>query len=162
MPCQNGRVDVVPVRRDATGRLVAVGLIEAPDAQGNLRWSAIGATALPGETVEQVIDRCIKEALGPDAAEQVSTPRPTPTSGGRLPGRRDGARPRPATGEIDEPCAVEVRGKLEPQGASRRFAWFLVTALPAREAMASGQWAILADLLEEQGERGLAERMRLF
>lgn len=59
-------------------------------------------------------------------------------------------------------CAVEVRGRIVPEGVARRFSWFLVTALPMREEIASGQRAVIADFLEAQGEPGLAARLRQF
>ena len=43
---------------------------------------------------------------------------------------------------------------------ARRFAWFLVTALPVRGEVSSEQWALLADFLAAQGEPGLAARLR--
>jgi Domain of unknown function (DUF4916) len=161
-PCQNGWVDVIPVRRDGTGRLVAVGLIEAADAHGEARWTTISAIVLPGDTIEQAIERCVKETLGSDAHGQFSKRRPVGIIGTRVFGQREDPRLRPNPGEINEPCAVEIWGKLEPHGVARRFAWFLVTALPARGGMASEQWALLADFLEGQGEPGLAARMRQF
>ncbi len=145
------------MRRDGTGRLVAVGLIEVVDTDGEARWTTIGGTELGGETIE----RCVRETLGPDAQYQLSKPQPVEMTGIRRLGHR-AAPARRDRGGINEPYAVEIWGKLEPQGRARRFMWFLVTALPARPDIAGGTRAVLADFLEAQGEPGLAARLRQF
>ena len=159
-PEEGARVDVVPVRRDASGRLVAVGLISTAGVDGEQRWTTIRGTVLPGETIERAIARCVGETLGSEARAQLSPP-PQVGWAGKLPhARRDDAPLR--TDRRDIAAAVEIQGRLMPQGAARRFAWFLVTALPVRGEVSSGQWALLADFLEAHGERGLAARMRQF
>jgi hypothetical protein len=156
-------VDVVPVRRDGTGRLVAVGLIKVVDADGDDRWTTIGGTELVGETIDEAMERCIRETLGPDAHCQRSKPRLVAITGIIRPmGQRPAAGRRTDRAGINEPCAVEVWGNLVPQGLAPRFAWFLVTALPARHDFATGMRARLADFLEAQGEPGLAARLRQF
>ena len=144
------------------GRLVAVGLIEVVDTDGDHRWTTIGGTELAGETIDEAMERCIRETLGPDAHYQLSKPRPVEITGIRQLGQRHAAGRRTDRAEINEPCAVEVWGKLEPQGVAPRFAWFLVTALPARRDIATGKRAVLADFLEAQGEPALAARLRRF
>ncbi|MGO9178705.1 MAG: hypothetical protein ACLQBX_11170 [Candidatus Limnocylindrales bacterium] len=57
---------------------------------------------------------------------------------------------------------VEIRGRLVPQGAARRLAWFLITALPPRDEVSATQWVLLAAFLDGQGEPELAARMRRF
>lgn len=64
--------------------------------------------------------------------------------------------------EIDDPCAVEISGKLQPQGMVRRFSWFIVTALPAQQELAVGMRPVLAAFLKAQGEPGLAARLMQF
>ena len=161
-PCENGSVDVIPVRRDGTGRLVAVGLIEVADTDGEQRWTTIHRAELAGETIDEAIERSLSEALGPDAHGQRSKPRSMGTMGSRLAGRGDGAGRGGDRREIDDPCAVEIWGKLQPQGVARRFTWFIVTALPAQREIASGMRPVLASFLEAQGEPGLAARLRQF
>ena len=155
-------VDVVPVRRDGTGRLVAVGLIRAADVEGAERWTTIGGTVRPDETIEQAIGRCVADTLGSEARAQLSPPPHVGMAGERLFDRRNEAPPSTDQREIEAPYAVDVRGRLVPQGLARRFAWFLITALPVRGEVSSEQWALLADFLDAQGEPGLAARMRQF
>jgi hypothetical protein len=159
---QNGEVDVVPVRRDGTGRLVAVGLIEIVDTDGENRWTTVGGAELPGETFDEAIERCLKETLGPDARGQLSKPRPIGPISRRLVGHGVPAGPPSDRSESDEPCAVEIGGRLAPQGVAHRFSWFLVTALPAQRQIVVAKRPVLADFLEAQGESGLAARLRLF
>ena len=159
---QNGEVDVVPVRRDGTGRLVAVGLIEIVDTDGENRWTTVGGAELPGETFDEAIERCLKETLGPDARGQLSKPRPIGPISRRPVGQGVPAGPPADRSESDEPCAVEIGGRLAPQGVAHRFSWFLVTALPAQRQIVVAKRPVLADFLEAQGESGLAARLRLF
>jgi len=154
--------DLVPVRRDGSGRLVAVGLVRVPYGADEERWTTIRGTALPGETVEAMVTRCVAEALGQDARARQSDPPRVGEAGRRAPGRRDDPGSSADRAVAPGPTAVEVLGHLQPRGAVLRFAWFLVTALPARRDVGPEQWAILADLLESEGERGLATRMRQF
>lgn len=156
---QNGQVDIVPVRRDGTGRLVAVGLIEIVDTDGENRWTMVGGAELPGETFDETIERCLKETLGPDARGQLSKPRPI---GRRLAGQGVPVGRPSDRSESDEPWAVEIGGRLAPQGVAHRFSWFLVTALPAQQQIVVAKRSVLADFLEAQGEPGLALRLRLF
>ena len=153
-------IQVVPVRRDGSGRLVAVGLLRAADPDGAERWTTIGGRLHPGATVEQAIEGCLGETLGSEVRAQRS---PAPRLG--TPGRpvsawRADVPPPIEPGERAPTYAVELRGRLVPQGTARRLAWFLVTALPPRGEVSSAQWALLADFLEAQGEPAVAARMR--
>ncbi len=153
-------IQVVPVRRDGSGRLVAVGLLRATDPDGAERWTTVGGRVHPGATLEQAIEGCLGETLGSEVRAQRS---PAPRLG--TPGRpvsawRADAPPSVEPGERARTYAVELRGRLVPQGTARRFAWFLVTALPPRGEVSSAQWALLADFLEAQGEPAVAARMR--
>ena len=145
-------IQVVPVRRDGSGRLVAVGLLRATDPGGAERWTTVGGRAHPGETIEQTIHRCLGETLGSEVRAQRS---PAPRLG--APGRADAA-PSVEPGERAPTYAVEMRGRLVPQGTALRLAWFLVTALPPRGEVSSAQWTLLADFLEAQGEPAVAAR----
>ena len=160
--CENGPVDVIPVRRDGTGRLVAVGLIEFVDSDGERRWTTIHGAEIAGETIELAIERSLRETLGADVHGQLSKPRSMGITATRLFGHDDGGRPASDRSETDDPCAVEIWGNLQPQGVARRFSWFIVTALPAQREIASGKRAVLANFLEAQGEPGLAARLRQF
>jgi ADP-ribose pyrophosphatase YjhB (NUDIX family) len=154
-------VEIIPVRRDGTGRLVAVGLIEVSDATGVGRWSLISGSQLPGETLPTVIERCLAENLGSDVRGQSS--QSWIEAAGRA-SRRAGPRSSlhsQASGE-QTPTAVEITGRLEPHGVAMRFTWFLVTALPAQAAIRFEHRALLAAFLEAQGEPGLAGRLRQF
>ena len=153
-------IQVVPVRRDGSGRLVAVGLLRATDSDGAERWTTVGGRMYPGETIERAIEGCLGETLGSEVRAQRS-PAPRKGTPGR-PGsawRADGP-PSVEPGERAPTYAVELRGRLVPQGTARRLAWFLVTALPPRGEVSSAQWALLADFLEAQGEPAVAARMR--
>jgi hypothetical protein len=161
-PREGAWVDVVPVRRDGSGRLVAVGLIRAAGVDGEERWTTIGGAVLPGETIERAIARCVGETLGTEARAQLSPPPPLGPAGKPLHTRRDDSPLQTDQREIEAPLAVEIQGRLVPHEAARRFAWFLVTALPVRGEVSAAQWALLADFLEAQGEPGLADRMRQF
>lgn len=102
-PCQNGLVDLVPVRRDGTGRLVAVGLIEVVDTDGEERWTTIGGPDMAAESIDEAIERCLRETLGSDAHGQLSRPPPVgPTE----------SRPRTNRDEIDEPSAADIWGEV--------------------------------------------------
>lgn len=160
--CQTIVVDIVPVRRDGTGRLVAVGLVEVVDVDGHERWSLIAGQELPSETVDEVIDPSLHDSLGPDVHGQRSVPRrPNPDWAG--PSRRSRrSEHTPAEINVSGPLAVEIRGKIAPQGSVHRFSWFLVTALPAQDAFVRGQRELLAAFLDAQGEPGLAGRLRQF
>jgi Domain of unknown function (DUF4916) len=154
-------VEIVPVRRDGTGRLVAVGLIEVRDLTGVDRWSLISGSQLPNETLPTVIERCLTETLGPDVRGQYSE------SGiegaGRELRRADPRRLLHSQGPGEEtPTAVEITGRLAPHGVAMRFTWFLVTALPAQDAIRPEHRALLAAFLEAQGEPGLAGRLTQF
>ena len=158
-PCQNGRVDIVPVRLDGTGRLVAIGLIEVMDFDGMQRWTTISTAALPDESADDAIERGLWETLGPNAHGHRSKGRPVWSS------RRDGRLARAeATSQLGvvRPTAVEIFGRFEPGGGALRFSWFLITALPAHEDIQAAQRPVLADFLAEQGEPGLAGRLRGF
>ncbi len=153
-------IQVVPVRRDGSGRLVAVGLLRATDPDGAERWTTVGGRLHPGATIEQAIEGCLGETLGSEVRAQRS---PAPRLG--TPGRpvsawRADAPPSAEPGERAPAYAVELRGRLVPQGTARRLAWFLVTALPPRGEVSSAQWTLLADFLEAQGEPAVAARMR--
>lgn len=150
------------MRRDGTGRLVAVGLIEVEDTDGAERWTTIGGAELAGESIDETIERWVRETLGWDAHGQRSRPRLVGITGTRPGGQGDAAGLRTDRTEIEQPCAIEIWGTLVPHGVARRFTWFLVTALPARREMASGKRAVLADFLEAEGEPGLAARLRRF
>jgi hypothetical protein len=154
-------VEIVPVRRDGTGRLVAVGLIAVSDAAGVDRWSLISGSPLAGETLPAVIERCLIETLGPDVQGQQSEPWIEAAGRGS---RRAGPQvllDSDATGD-QTPTAVEIKGRLEPHGVATRFTWFLVTALPAQGSIRSEHRGLLAAFLEAQGETGLAGRLRQF
>ena len=155
-------MDVIPVRRDGTGRLVAVGLIEFVDSDGERRWTTIHGAEIAGETIELAIERSLRETLGADVHGQLSKPRSMGITATRLFGHDDGGRPASDRSETDDPCAVEIWGNLQPKGVARRFSWFIVTALPAQREIASGKRPVLADFLEAQGEPGLAARLRQF
>jgi len=155
-------VDVVPVRRDGTGRLVAIGLIEIVDSDGAERWTTISGAQRPDETFSEAIERCLTETLGPDARGQLSKPPQIRPIGRHPVGQGVAAGRSSDRTESDGPSAVEIEGRLAPQGAAQRFTWFLVTALPAQRQIATATRSVLADFLEAQGEPGLAGRLRLF
>ncbi len=154
-------MDLVPVRRDGTGRLVGVGLVEVADPDGRPRWTLIDGLEVPGESIDESVERSIRASLGAEAhgylaklqPPWITDPRP------RVDGTRVRGRPPRSRGE--EAIAVELSGSFQPQGAVHRFSWFLVTALPAREEIAAGVRLVLADFLEAEGEFGLAARLRL-
>jgi hypothetical protein len=152
-------MDIVPVRRDGTGRLVAVGLIEVMDVDGVQRWTTIGAAEAPGESVDNVVERCLGDTLGPGAHGQRSNPR---TVGLGRRGDRSERSWAEGLRAVAGPCAVEIWGRIEPRGVALRFSWFLVTALPAQHAIVADKQPVLADFLEMQGEPGLAGRLRGF
>jgi len=162
LPTGRTRVDLVPVRRDGSGRLVAVGLIGTAGTDGEMRWTTIGGAVARGEAIEQAISRCVAEALGSAARAQDSRQTPVALAGLRRPAGRDDQPLESHQRDVEVPLAVEVRGRMEPQGTDSRFAWFLITALPARGEVSAAQWALLADFLDAQGEQGLAARMRQF
>ena len=153
-------VKIVPVRRDGTGRLVGVGLIEIADPDRRAHWTVIDVAALPGETMDQAIERGIHASLGAQAYGHlaklqpawITDPRP------RVDGTQVHRHARRSTG--DEAIAVELSGTLQPQSPVHRFSWFLVTALPAHEEIAIGARSVLADFLDAEGEFGLAARLR--
>ena len=155
-------MDIVPVRRDGTGRLVAIGLIEIVDIDGADRWSTICGETLSGESFDEAIERSLRETLGPDVRGQFSAPlhiKPIgrdPIGSGGPPGRHL------VSGESVASWAVEIEGRVAPQGQAQRFMWFLVTALPAQEQITAATRSNVADFLEAQGEPGLAARLRLF
>ncbi len=155
-------MDIVPVRRDGTGRLVAVGLVEVVAVDGRERWALIGSREQPGQTIDEVIDRGLRDSLGPDIDGQPSTPlRPNSDWAGPSPRSRRSRHPL-AEIDVSGPVAVEISGKIATQGSVRRFSWFLVTALPAQDTFADGQRELLAAFLDAQGEPGLAGRLRQF
>jgi len=158
----NEEVDIVPVRCDGSGRLVAVGLVRTVGLDGEERWATVGGDVLPDETIEETIARCVAETLGAAARAHLV---PLPQVG--MAGQPDLARSEDAalqTGQRDSEAAyaVEIQGRLVPQPPARRFAWFLVTAMPIREEVSTAQWALLADFLDGWGEPRLAARMRQF
>jgi hypothetical protein len=145
-------VDVVPVRRDGTG-----GLIEIVDTDGEDGWTTISGAQRPDETFPEAIERCLTETLGPDARGQLSKP-PRIRPIGRHPVGQGVAAGRSSDRtESDGPWAVEIEGRLAPQGVAQRFSWFLVTALQAQRQIAAATRSVLADFLEAQGESGLAQ-----
>jgi Domain of unknown function (DUF4916) len=155
-------VDVVPVRRDGTGRLVGVGLIEVADADGRPRWTLIEGVDLPGESIDEAVERSVQASLGPEAHGHVAKvqPRWITDPGPGVDGTRTrGHAPRSSD---EESCAAEISGSLQPQGPVQRFGWFLVTALPAQQEIAAGARSVLADFLDAEGEFGLAARLRQF
>ena len=155
-------MDIVPVRRDGTGRLVAIGLIEIVDTDGADRWSTICGATRSGESFDEAIERSLRETLGPDVRGQFSATlhiKPIgrrPIGSGGPPGRHL------VSGESVASWAVEIEGRVAPQGQAQRFMWFLVTALPAQEQITAATRSNLADFLEAHGEPGLAARLRLF
>lgn len=153
-------MDVIPVRRDGTGRLVGVGLVEVADQDGRPRWTVIDVAAMPGETIDQAVERSIQASLGSQAhghGAKLQPPWITDPSRGADGSRILGHAPRP-TGQ--EAIAVEISGSLQPQSPVQRFSWFLVTALPAHAEIAAGARSLLADFLDAEGEFGLAARLR--
>lgn len=128
-------------------------MVEVADAAGEERWTTIHWVEQAGETITETIERAIQETLGPDAHAELSKPRSIGTV--TTPFHGDGSG-------IDDPCAVEISGRLQPQGVARRFSWFIVTALPAQAQLVVGIRPVLADFLEAQGEAGLAARLRRF
>ncbi len=153
-------MQVIPVRRDGTGRLVAVGLVEVAGSDGRPRWTLIGGPDLPDESTDQAVERCVRAALGDQANGRPAALQPAwITDPG--PGV-DGLRVRdhsPRSGG-EEACAAEISGHLQPQSPVQRFSWFLVTALPAQPEFEPDARAALADFLDAQGELGLATRLR--
>jgi len=162
LPTGRTRVDLVPVRRDGSGRLVAVGLIGTAGINGEMRWTTIGGAVPRGETIEQAISRCVAETLGSAAQAQDSPQASVALTGLRPRAGRDEQPPQSHQRDVEVPLAVEIRGRIQPQGTDRRFAWFLITALPVRGEVPAAQWALLAEFLDAQGEHGLAARMRQF
>jgi len=159
---QNGEMDLIPVRCDGSGRLVAVGLVRTVGVDGEESWTTIGGDVLPGQAIEEAIARCVAETLGPAARAHLVL---LPQVG--MGGQPDLARFDDAALHTDErdseaAYAVEIQGRLVPQPPALRFAWFLVTAMPIREEVSVAQWALLADFLEAWGEPRLAARMRQF
>jgi len=67
-------IHVVPVQRDGSGRLVAVGLPRATESDGEERWTTVGGRVHPDETIEGAIDRCLGETLGSEVWAQHSPP----------------------------------------------------------------------------------------
>lgn len=150
------------MRRDGSGRLVAVGLIRTLGLSSEERWTTIGGTVLPGEAIEGAIARCVAETLGVEARAHL-LPQPQVGNAGRPDlDRSDDTALQDHQRDIEATYAVEIQGRLVAQLPARRFAWFLVTAMPIREAISVAQWALLADFLEAWGEPGLAARMRQF
>lgn len=158
---QNGDVDIVPVRRDGTGRLVAIGLIAIVDIDGEDRWSTISGATSSGESFEETIERSLRETLGPDVHSQFSAPLHVKPIGWSSIGG-DGSPGRQIARGESAGWAVEIAGRVAPQGQAQRFMWFLVTALPAQERITAAARSALADFLEAQGEPGLAARLGLF
>ncbi len=150
------------MRRDGSGHLVAVGLVRTVGLDGEESWTTVGGDVLPDETIEEAIARCVAETLGAAARAHLML---LPQVG--MAGQPDLARSDDAalqTGQRDSEAAyaVEIQGRLVPRPPARRFAWFLVTAMPIREEVSVAQWALLADFLEAWGEPRLAARMRQF
>jgi len=161
LEAQNGEVDIVPVRRDGTGRLVAIGLIQIVDIEGEDRWSTISGATLSGESFDETIERSLRETLGPDVRSEFSAPLHIQPIG-RHPIASDGPPGRHVARGESAGWAVEIGGRVAPQGQAQRFMWFLVTALPAQEQITAAARSAIADFLEAQGEPGLAARLGLF
>ena len=159
---QNGEVDLIPVRCDGSGRLVAVGLVRTVGVDGEESWTTIGGDVLPEETIEEAIARRVAETLGPAARARLVRLPQVGMAGQPDLARFDDASLHTDQRDSEAAYAVEIHGRLVPQPPALRFAWFLVTAMPIREEVSVAQWALLADFLEAWGEPRLAARMRQF
>jgi hypothetical protein len=140
---------------------VAIGLIEIVDTDGEARWATISSASVFGEIPDEAIARALRDTLGPDVRSEFSAPLHVKPIGRRLIGRVEPPERYPRDGESPA-WAVEIDGRVTPQGEVQRFMWFLVTALPAQEQITAATRSALADFLEAQGEPGLAARLRLF
>lgn len=146
---------VVPVRRDATGRLVAVGLLRVAVPAGGGHWRTLQGNVRQGETSLESAERCVRETLGPEVRlHRVVTSILAGSPAQATPGDADRAKTRL--------YAVELRGRPQATRAGPDFVWFLVSALPRRADVSVGEWRTLAALLDALGERGAAARLRLF
>jgi ADP-ribose pyrophosphatase YjhB (NUDIX family) len=120
-------VDILPVVRDASGRVASVGLIRRDSPFGPV-WCQVGGRLLYGETLDEGAQRHISETLGDVAAtvgdepffvnEYFPQPRPP-----------HGVDPRKHavavcfTADLGEP-------RITTGGEATDFAWFNVDALP--------------------------------
>ena len=153
-------MDMVPVRRDGTGRLVGVGLIEVADVEGRPHWTLIAVLEGAGEAIDKAVEESVQASFGSAAHGHIAKLQPAWITDPRP--RVDGTQVHRhalrSTGE--EAIAVELSGTLQPQSPVHRFSWFLVTALPAHEEIAIGARSVLAEFLDAEGEFGLAARLR--
>jgi hypothetical protein len=155
-------VDVVPVRRDGSGRLAAVGLIAVLDADREERWATITGTAAPGESIEDAIERSVRVVLGPAADARLWEHKPVGRTQSRQFMGGIGAPARREHEGMDVAYPVDLSGGLVPQGDARQFSWFLVSVLPPGRQLAAGTHAVLARFLEAEGEPGAAARLKRF
>ncbi len=155
-------VDVVPLRLDARGAIVAIGLIRRPTAiaaEGE-RWMTIGGRLRRGERIADAIEREVREALGPAARVDVPAV-PVPAALAEyMPGTRDDGPFDPRQHAVGLTYAIAVEGEIRVGGEATDFRWFEPDELPTRGNYGFGQWSVVADMLDRFGLAAAASRVR--
>ena len=157
-------VDVVPIRRDAAGRVVQVGLIYRDTPHQGQRWCVVGGRLCRNESFAEAIARQIRDTLG-DAVRfrlgrtETHTADADPHAGiaephhvaqyftfDRGPGPLD-----PRQHAIGLTWAVEILGEAHARGEAVAFQWFEIDSLPRADQCGFGQNYVVAACLNKLG-----------
>jgi ADP-ribose pyrophosphatase YjhB (NUDIX family) len=116
-------VEAVPVRLDHLGRVVRVGLLLRPLADGTLSRAVVSGRVLHGETVREALWRHLTKDLGPQSDPQLP-PSPSPfTVAEYFPDPRRTGFHDPRQHAVALVYLVPVTGTCEPAKDALDFSW---------------------------------------
>ncbi|MGI8678863.1 MAG: NUDIX hydrolase family protein [Jatrophihabitans sp.] len=136
-------VDAVPVRVDAVGEVMAVGLLLRADEHGAMSRALVTGRVRYGERVRQALMRHLEKDLGPLALPRIpATPQPfTVAEYFPVPGITPFHDPRQHA--VSLAFVIPVEGDCEPRQDALELSW--MTPDEARDP------AVLADMVNGQG-----------
>jgi len=129
-------VDAVPVRIDAAGRVVHVGLLLRAMADGTISRAVVSGRILYGETVRQALLRHLAKDLGPMCRPQLP-PQPAPfTVVEYLPKQTMTGFHDPRQHAVSLAFLVPIAGECAPSQSALDVAWVTPTEAVSTEVRA--------------------------
>jgi ADP-ribose pyrophosphatase YjhB (NUDIX family) len=139
-------VDAVPVRLDATGNVVSVGLLLRQAADGSISRMIVSGRVMYGERVRDALIRHLEKDLGPVALPQIP-PAPAPfTVVEYFPDPDVSGFHDPRHHAVSLAYVVPVAGDCQPTQQALELAWYTPTEAvsePVRRDMTGGQDRLL-------------------
>jgi ADP-ribose pyrophosphatase YjhB (NUDIX family) len=144
-------VDLLPFR-SSTG-VTEIGLIKRSDAAGGTGWNLVGGGVYRGESIEEAVERHIRETLGPKPVWRKPNFGRPDAVGEYMPTPEPGRPHDPRKHAVALTFVVGVDGEISSGGEALEFRWFPQSEAPL-DSMGFGQDLVLRKLLPLQPDRG--------